>query len=177
MKKKLRHLKPVLKWWIIFCLLIFGIGYAQMTVDLFSMMNQADITKLSFLISAVFISYMVVLGVRLSKFCRNINNLFNISNFVRIIKHGWFLSNIFASLGLLGTLFGMINMFYISGLGGDKVDVSSLGNAVAGLQTAIYTTVAALIATIIIQCTLYIIENDIEIIEERNDCKIIGVQE
>lgn len=174
MLKNHKHLKPVLKWWMIFCLVIFGTVYAQLSVDIFTKINDADITKLSFLIIGMFYAYMVVLGFRLSRFCKNVNNIFNTTKFVRILKHGWFISNIMSSIGFLGTIIGIINMLEITGLSsGTAVIEQTLVTSVHGMQTSLYTTGAALIGALIIISTLYLIENDIEIIEEDNDCELI----
>lgn len=172
MKLNFRQPKIVLKWWVVFCLVIFASIYAQMTIGVFTDMNNADLTKLSFLIVGVFYTYMISLGVRLSKFCKNLNNMYHNVRFARIMKHGWFISDIFVSIGFLGTLIGIMNM-YAPGMftvgGGAAMEVVMLG-----MKTALYTTVMALIAGIIMKITLYTVLNDIEIIEYENDCRILG---
>lgn len=171
--KKFRHLKPVIKWWVIFCLVVFTTGYLHITIDLFTMINADDVTKISFLLIGVLYAYLISFGVRLSKFCNNVNNEYHMTRFVRTLKHGWFLSNIFAAFGFVGTIIGIRNMLNISGLSSDAFASASIGSVVSGMQTAMMTTLVALIGAIIIKCTLYLIENDIEIIEYDNDCKFL----
>jgi hypothetical protein len=166
-----RQPKIVLKWWVVFCMVIFASIYAQMSIGLFTDMNNADLTKLSFLILFVFYGYMATLGFRLSKFCRNINNPFHSMKFARIMKHGWFISEIFVSIGFFGTLVGIMNMYapgmFTTGGGG------AMEAVMLGMKTALYTTVMALGCSIIMIVTLYTIQNDLEIIEYENDCRIM----
>ena len=96
---KVKYLKPVLKWWIIFCTIVFATGYSHLTIDLFSSLKQADVTNLSFLVIGVFYIYMISLGIRLSKYCRNVFNQLSSERIERVFKHGWFLSDIFMAIG------------------------------------------------------------------------------
>ena len=57
-----RRLKPVLKWWVIFCIVVFATVYSHLTMNLFSALNQADVTKLSFAVIGVFYCYMIAFG-------------------------------------------------------------------------------------------------------------------
>jgi hypothetical protein len=161
-----KHLRPMLKWWLIFCTVIFATVYAHISVDFFSDLNAADVTKLSFMIVGVFYIYMISLGVRLSKFCKNIFNKKHSEHLEKIRTHGWFISDIFMAVGFLGTLVGFIYMLNLSALSGSSGAQSVLITLTTGMRTALYTTVMALIASIIIKCTLYIIDNDLDVIKE-----------
>lgn len=169
--KQVRYLKPVLKWWIIFCSLVFTTVYAQLTLDLFGKLHEADVTKLSFIVIGVLYIYMITLGVRLSKFCKNVFNQFCQESIVRIQKHGWFLSDIFMAIGFLGTLVGFIYMLDLTGLASGSAAQATLITLTTGMKTALYTTVMALIASIVIKCTLYILEQDFERIEDDRTCE------
>lgn len=168
-----RRLKPVLKWWVIFCTIVFATGYSHLTMDLFSTLNNADVTKLSFIVIGVFYTYMIALGVRLSKYCKNVNNQFCTDELSKVQTHGWFLSDIFMAMGFLGTLIGFIYMLDLTGLTNANAAQATLVTLTTGMKTALYTTVMALLASIIIKCTLYILNNDIEKIEEEKICVTI----
>jgi hypothetical protein len=163
--KQHKYFKPVLKWWILFCSVIFATAYSQLAFDLFAKLNAADVTKLTFVIIAVFFIYMTQLGSRLSKFCKNIFNENNKQRFLRIEQHGWFISDIFMAVGFLGTLIGFIFMLDLTGFGAGNEAQTTLITLVTGMKTAIYTTVIGLIGSMIIKIVLYIIRNDIETID------------
>jgi hypothetical protein len=170
MKKQHKHFKPVLKWWLIFCTVVFATLYSQISLGLFSSLNSADVTKISFVIIAIFYIYMIMLGVRLSKFCKNIFNQFYRESFLSIEQHGWFLSDIFMALGFLGTLIGFMYMLDLTGLNNANAAQGVLITLTTGLKTAIYTTVMGLISGLIIKCTLYAIRTDLNKIDE---CKLV----
>jgi hypothetical protein len=114
---------------------------------------------------------MISLGVTLSKFCKNIFNQWCSKRIIKVQQHGWFLSDIFMAIGFLGTLIGFIFMLDLSGLTAGNAAQATLVTLTTGMKTALYTTVMALIASIIIKCTLYVIANDLEQIAEDN-CSI-----
>jgi hypothetical protein len=163
--KQVKYPKPVFKWWIIFCSLIFVTGYSHLTIDLFSKLNEADVTKLSFLVIIVFYIYMISLGVNLSKYCKNVFNHHTYNGIEKTHQHGWFLSDVFLGIGFLGTLLGFIYMLDLTGLASGDMAQTTLITLTTGMKTALYTTVMALISSIIIKCTLYTIEQDLERIE------------
>lgn len=169
--KKHKHTKPVLKWWLIFCAVIFATIYSHLSLDLFSTLNTADVTKLSFVIIALFYAYMIMLGFRLSKFCKNIFNKSCRDAFLTIENHGWFLSDVFMAIGFLGTLIGFMYMLDLTGLSNANAAQGILVTLTTGLKTAIYTTVMGLVSSILIKCTLYTIRADLNQIDE---CKLEG---
>ncbi len=168
-----RRLKPVLKWWVIFCIVVFATVYSQLTLNLFSALNTADVTKLSFIVIGIFYTYMIALGVKLSKYCKNVNNQNCTDELAKVQKHGWFLSDIFMAIGFLGTLVGFIYMLDLTGLQNSNAAQATLITLTTGMKTALYTTVMALIGSIVVKCTLYILNNDIEQIEEEKICVTI----
>jgi biopolymer transport protein ExbB/TolQ len=72
------------------------------------------------------------------------------------------------AVGFLGTLVGFIFMLDLSGLTSGNAAQATLVTLTTGMKTALYTTVMALISSIVIKCTLYIIANDLEKIAEDN---------
>lgn len=169
MLRKAKNYSAMLKWWLIFCFVIFSTIYAQISINLFATLNEADVTKISFLVIIIFYSYFIALGARLTKFSKNIQDTQCQKSVIKIQKHGWFLSDIFMALGFLGTLVGFIYMLDLTALSSDNMSKEVLVTLTTGMRTALYTTVMALIASIIIKATLYIVGNDLE---ETNSCYI-----
>ncbi|MEA2081076.1 MAG: MotA/TolQ/ExbB proton channel family protein [Pseudomonadota bacterium] len=163
--KQRKFLKPVLKWWLIFCSVIFATIYSHMTMNLFVSLNDADVTKLSFAVIGAFYIYMITFGVHLSKFCKNIFNQKMKERFLKIEEHGWFISDIFMAVGFLGTLIGFIYMLDLTGFSSGTDSSATLVTLATGMKTALYTTVMALISSIIIKITLYTVRNDLEKID------------
>lgn len=160
-----RHIKPLLTWWLIFCSVVFATIYAQLTIGLFSALNDADATKLSFIVIICFYTYLVSLGIRLSKFCRKIDDPLCQKNLQKIQQHGWFLSDIFMAFGFLGTLIGFVIMLDLTGLTNANAAQLTLITLTTGMKTALYTTVMALIGSIIIKITLYVLSAQLEKID------------
>ena len=167
MNKQHKHFKPIFKWWLIFCSVIFATVYAQLTMDLFGILNAADVTKLSIIVIGIFYAYMIHLGVNLSKFCKNVNNQFCEKALLKSQRHGWFIAGTFLAVGLIGTLVGFIFMLDLTGLSSGDAAQATLITLSTGMKTAIYTTLMALISATIIRCTLYVVNSDLE---EINEC-------
>ena len=53
--------RKLLKWWLIFCLIILGIGISY-HFNLHSLLYYADVSKLSFIIITIFIFTSVWIG-------------------------------------------------------------------------------------------------------------------
>ena len=74
------------------------------------------------------------------------------------------------ALGFLGTLVGFVYMLDLTGLTNANAAQTTLITLTTGMKTALYTTVMALIASIIIKCTLYVLANDLDDISEEKAC-------
>jgi len=143
--------KTFLQWWLIFTLIIAGTILAYIT-GLFVRVNEADFTKLSFLIYALFIVFSVKCGFNTAK--------------TREDHTGWFVSDMLVKLGLIGTLIGLIYVFTTS-LG--SVDVSqpqtmkaAISSMMTGMGTALYTTIIGLTCSLVLQLQLHNLEKAIE---------------
>ena len=88
-----RHL--FLKWWLIFSLAIVGSVLAYIT-GLFSQVNDADFTKISFMIFGLFIVFSIRCGINTAK--------------IKEDQAGWFVSDIMITLGMICTVVGFIYM-------------------------------------------------------------------
>ena len=142
--------KKLLKWWLIFCLTLLGFG----TLYHFNMHSQlyyADVTKLSFLIIIIFVFTSVWIG-------RKTYDLETTSVIDDKIDVGWFIAESCLALGMVGTVTGFLYMLGTAFENIDITDATTLQDALAsmakGMSTALYTTLAGLIASLIIKVQL-----------------------
>ena len=142
--------RKLLKWWLIFCLTLLGFG----TLYYFNMHSQlyhADVTKLSFLIIIIFIFTSVWIG-------RKTYDLETTSVIDDKIDVGWFIAESCLALGMVGTVTGFLYMLGTAFENIDITDATTLQDALAsmakGMSTALYTTLAGLIASLIIKVQL-----------------------
>ena len=142
--------RKVLKWWLIFCLILLGFG----TLYYFNMHSQlyyADVTKLSFLIIIIFVFTSVWIG-------RKTYDLEANSVIDDKIDVGWFIAETCLALGMVGTVTGFL---YMLGTAFENIDITNattlqdaLASMAKGMSTALYTTLTGLIASLIIKVQL-----------------------
>jgi len=150
---------PLLQWLIVVVLISIGIGLLFVT-DLISRVNEADVTKLSFLISGIFLFFTVRIGIghyRLSSVEKPAKAFLEAQK--KVSELCGFVSRILVDLGIVGTVIGFIYMLSVSF--GD-VDASNtaglrlaLQNMGIGMSTALYTTAAGLICSVLLRIQLY----------------------
>lgn len=140
-----------LKWWILFALVIAGSILAIIT-GLFHRVNDADFTKISFLIYAIFIVFSIKCGFNTAK--------------VKEDQAGWFVSDIMITMGMIGTVVGFIYM--LSTCFG-SIDTSqpqtmslALSKMSTGMGTALYTTASGLVCSLLLKLQLFNLEQGIE---------------
>jgi hypothetical protein len=140
----------LLKWWLIFCLTLIGIGTSY-HFNLHSLLYNADVTKLSFLIIVIFMFTSVWIG-------KKTFNLEKTSVTDENISVGWFIAESCLALGMVGTVTGFL---YMLGTAFENIDVSNsltlqdaLASMAKGMSTALYTTLTGLIASLIIKVQL-----------------------
>jgi len=125
----------LLKWWLILCLSLLG-GAIAIYFNVHVELYNADITKLSFVISLIYIMTTIWIG----KGMRDTINT-NVA---------WFISESLTSLGMIGTMVGFIYML----LAFENIDISQIATLqttlimiAKGMGTAIYTTLVGLICS------------------------------
>ena len=140
----------LLKWWLIFCLILIGIGTSY-HFNLHSLLYNADVTKLSFLIIIIFIVTSIWIG-------KKTFNLERTSVTDDNINVGWFIAESCLALGMVGTVTGFL---YMLGTAFENIDISNtvtlqdaLASMARGMSTALYTTLTGLIASLIIKVQL-----------------------
>ena len=142
--------RKLLKWWLIFCLILLGIGISY-HFNLHSLLYYADVTKLSFIIITIFIFTSVWIG-------RKTFDLEKTSVTDDNINVGWFIAETCLALGMVGTVTGFLYMLGTAFENIDITDATTLQDALAsmakGMSTALYTTLTGLIASLIIKVHL-----------------------
>jgi len=126
----------------------FGTSYY---FNMHSQLYHADVTKLSFLIIIIFMFTSVWIG-------RKTYDLETTSVIDDKIDVGWFIAESCLALGMVGTVTGFLYMLGTAFENIDITDATTLQDALAsmakGMSTALYTTLAGLIASLIIKVQL-----------------------
>jgi hypothetical protein len=138
--------RKLLKWWLISCLTILGFGTLYY-FNVHSLLYNADITKLSFLIIIIFVFTSIWIGRKTY-----------IDNPEHQLDVGWFIAESCLALGMVGTVTGFL---YMLGTTFENIDISNaqtlqdaLASMARGMSTALYTTLTGLIASLIIKIQL-----------------------
>jgi hypothetical protein len=146
--------KAFLLWWIqvvtvsFAAILIFTYGW-------FNKLYEADQTKISFIIIIIFIAASIAAGFLSFK---SVNNYKTLSNYI------WFASETMVTLGLIGTVAGFLLMLSSAF---DNLDVSNvenvqkvISNMALGMSTALCTTLAGLVGSVLTKIQMVILENN-----------------
>ena len=122
--------------------------------------NQADFTKISFLIYAVFAIFTIRTGIETYRLCRE-NKVTNrhIAIYYKKSDIGWFVSDTLLTLGMIGTVAGFIYMLSSSFSEMDPQNVISMQGVLAkmgaGMSTALYTTAAGLVCSLLLKLQVF----------------------
>ena len=132
-----------------------------------------DVTKISFVIMFLFYIQSIMCGVYTWSFGAMIGpkrkSLFRIRRLKEKAEAGWFMSDLFLSLGMVGTVIGFISM--LGGFSSLDVDntqtvqelISDLG---VGMSTALYTTLVGLICSVLLKIQYFNLSQGIDSVEE-----------
>ena len=141
------------RWWLFICLLSIG-AYFGIYFDIFSTIFDTDKTYLSSVILLLFTGSTLLTGYR--------TWLFNYRKTYTDTKLGWFCGEIMFSLGMIGTLIGFVLVFGDALAHIDLEDQANKAKIIAdmgiGISTAIYTTLAGLVCTILLWIQLINLE-------------------
>ena len=146
--------KAFLLWWIqvvtvsFAAILIYNYGWFEKLYD-------ADQTKISYTIIVIFIGTSISTGFLSFKSSVEYNKL---SNYI------WFASETMVTLGLIGTVAGFLLMLSSAF---DNLDVSNvenvqkvISNMALGMSTALCTTLAGLVGSVLTKIQMVILENN-----------------
>ena len=145
-------MKSFLRWWVIIAGVITGIGFL-IVYDCINYINDSDVTKLSFVIFALFAHSTLQVGMSTYKRDKHIyDNHINL-NIPR------FMVGIMTKLGMLGTVIGFILMLStclnnVSFQNAQSMQ-AVIGSMSSGMSTALVTTAAGLICSLILQLQIF----------------------
>jgi len=147
-------MKSVLKWWLIFCLIVLGIGTC-FYFDVHTRLYESDITRLSYLILIIFGCTSVWIGSLTYR-------AGILKDYEQRAEVGWFISESCLALGMVGTVTGFLIML---GTAFENVDVTNsvtlqqaLSDMATGMSTALWTTLVGLVSSLIIKVQLVNLE-------------------
>ena len=147
-------MKSVLKWWLIFCLIVLGIGTC-FYFDVHKSLYESDITRLSYLIISIFLCTSIWIGTKTYK-------VGILQDYEQKSDVGWFISESCLALGMVGTVTGFLIML---GTAFENVDVTNsatlqqaLADMATGMSTALWTTLVGLVSSLIIKVQLVNLE-------------------
>jgi len=141
------------RWWLFVCILTIG-AYFGIHFDVFSMIFNTDKTYLSSVILLLFTGSTLLTGYR--------TWLFNYRKTYTDTKVGWFCGEVMFALGMIGTLIGFVLVFGDALAHIDLEDQANKAKIIAdmgiGISTAIYTTLAGLVGTVLLWIQLINLE-------------------
>ena len=145
-------MKSFLRWWVIVAGTLTGVGFL-IVYDCINYINNADVTKLSFVIAALFIHSTIQVGI--STYRRDKKHYYHESH----LNVPRFMVGVMVKVGMLGTVIGFILMLSTCLGNVSFQNVASMqgviGNMTSGMSTALVTTAAGLICSLILQLQLF----------------------
>jgi uncharacterized membrane protein YtjA (UPF0391 family) len=160
----------ILRWWLFFSIIILGTAALLFSGMIFKV-NQADVTKISFMIFILFIIFTIRTGketYRLSK--QEELSGHDIATFYQNSETGWFVSDILLTMGMIGTVSGFIYMLSTSfaDVNFDNIGTVQgvLANMGTGMSTALYTTAAGLICSLLLKLQLYNLTSRLDFVSD-----------
>lgn len=149
----------LLRWWLFFA--VASLGTVALSLSgVIQKVNQADFTKISFLIYAVFAIFTIRTGLETYRLSRE-NKITNrhIAIYYKKSDIGWFVSDMLLTLGMIGTVAGFIYMLDSSFSEMDPQNAISMQGVLAkmgaGMSTALYTTAAGLVCSLLLKLQLF----------------------
>ena len=151
-------MKSLLKWWLIFCLTLIGLG-ASIHFGIHKHLYESDVTRLSYVILFIFACTSIWIG----------GKTYQVSvkeDYEQSSEVGWFIAESCLALGMVGTVTGFLLMLGTAFANVDVSNASTLQQALAdmavGMSTALYTTLVGLVSSLIIKVQLVNLETLLE---------------
>lgn len=162
--------KIILRWWLFFSIAVLGIA-ALFFSGLIYTVNQADVTKLSFLILFLFLIFTIRIGKETYRLSRQQEfSTHDIALFYKNSETGWFVSDMLLTLGMIGTVAGFIYMLSTSFTQVTFDDVQAVHGVLAkmgaGMSTALYTTAAGLVCSLMLKLQLYNLSSRLDFVAD-----------
>lgn len=147
----------MLKWWLIYCssILIAGISHYFGFTEL---LTNGDPTRIGFFILAMFFLASTYVGKQ--------TYAFESKQEIPDLKPQWFISQVFTTLGMIGTVIGFLLLLTQVFVDLDVSSHASLQNALVkmttGMGTALLTTLVGLVCSSLLKVQLLTLEYEIE---------------
>jgi hypothetical protein len=149
---------PVLRWWLFFTVISLGVFTLAVSGALREII-RVDVTKISILILAVFFFFTIRTGRNTFRLCNGNGAAAYSATGDRDDELGWFVSDMLLTMGMIGTVIGFIYMLGTSFVEFDPANADSLRNVLSrmsgGMSTALYTTAAGLICSLLLKLQLF----------------------
>ena len=160
----------LLRWWLFFAIASLG-TVALFVSGVIQKVSQVDFTKISFLIYAVFAVFTVRIGMDTYRLCRKEKYTDGlITAFYKKSEVGWFVSDILLTLGMIGTVAGFIYMLSSSFAEMDPGNAISMQGVLVklstGMSTALYTTAAGLVCSLLLKLQLFNFTNHLDFLSD-----------
>jgi hypothetical protein len=148
--------KHFLRWWLMVCLMVVGAVLMQI-YGMWEILNNSDVTKISFLILFLFVIFTIKTGIRTYSPTKEDYKK------IRTIE---FFADKFLVLGMIGTVVGFIYMLRICFVGINAANPATMQAALVkmsfGMGTALFTTAAGLICSLLLKFQLFNLQQAIE---------------
>jgi hypothetical protein len=149
----------LLRWWLFFAVASLG-TVALFLSGMVHKVNAVDVTKISFLIYAVFAVFTIRVGIQTYHLCKEEKLTHqHVALYYKKSDIGWFVSDMLLTLGMIGTVAGFIYMLSSSFADMDPQNVVSMQGVLAkmssGMSTALYTTAAGLVCSLLLKLQLF----------------------
>jgi len=159
MKSFMKKWSLALRWWLFFMLINLGTVVLFLT-GMVDKINEVDFTKLSFIIYILCYVFTIRNGILIYKACKEPPTTEGgVNEYCQKNEVGWFTSDMFLTLGMIGTVIGFIFMLSTSFADISTANVMTLKAALSkmsmGMSTALFTTAAGLICGLILKIQLF----------------------
>jgi len=151
----------LLRWWFLLCTQV-ALGTVAYHFSFFHHLYREDTTRIGFFILGILVLTTFWIGKRVYSLKKNWTGA---QEAIECLSPGWFVAESCLVLGLIGTVTGFILMLGTAFTELDVTNITSVQNALIkmslGMSTALYTTLAGLISSLVIKIQLVTIEKQI----------------
>ena len=136
------------KWFLVIAVTITALFFAEQR-DALSLIIKNDKSYLAIAIMALFVGVSIFIG-RLAYKADIVKDKLQLENQSNV---GWFCAEHFFSLGLLGTIIGLV-IATSGSMEGDKPVTEIVSGLKTGLNTAFFTTICGIVFSLLLQIQL-----------------------
>ena len=174
-----RTLNPLTKWALFVMTFIMALTISEMYFNILSILWRDDPTYISYMILVIMGYYSLRLGKEILRYNRNIHKLKRLDSgetipdlalaipiepeHNKLIHRVWFVASRLPTLGILGTAIGLTFTLQVMANINLDGDISKLLlDLSAGLGVALYTTIAGLVGSLMLEIQTHFLEEEID---------------